>query len=340
MNSKIAIAMSGGIDSLVAAHLLKQQGADLVGIHFKTGYEPCETDFSSIEERLDITIHTVDLSKTFDNRVVDYFVQTYARGKTPNPCLFCNKTIKFGALMDEAEKLGAGRIATGHYVRTQKAENGATSLVKGRDPDKDQSYFLAMLSQQQLQQAVFPLGELTKTMVRQIAGENDLVPMEKSESQDICFIKDQSFSEFIAEKLKLDPSPGDIILPDNRVVGRHRGLHCYTIGQRRGLNCPGPEPYYVKTIDLATNTLVVGVKAELYTTDVVLSDLNWIAAPLTSQGKVITKIRYSHKGASAELKFSNNLTTLTFDEPQFAVTPGQVAVFYQEERVLGAGIIQ
>lgn len=340
MNSKIAIAMSGGIDSLVAAHLLKKQGADLVGIHFKTGYEPCGTDFTSIEERLGITIHTVDLSKAFENRVVDYFVQTYARGKTPNPCLFCNKAIKFGALMDAAEKLGADRIATGHYVRTQRDENGATALVKGRDPDKDQSYFLAMLSQQQLQQAVFPLGDLTKTMVRQIAGENDLVPMEKSESQDICFIKEQSFSEFIAEKLKLDPRPGNIVLPDNRVIGKHRGLHCYTIGQRRGLNCPGPEPYYVKTIDLATNTLVVGVKAELYTTDVVLSDLNWIAAPFTSQGKVITKIRYSHRGASAELKIINNLTTLTFDEPQFAVTPGQVAVFYQEERVLGAGIIQ
>ena len=340
MNSKIAIAMSGGIDSLVAAHLLKEQGADLVGIHFKTGYDLRGTDFSPIEERLGITVHTVDLSDAFGNRVVDYFVRTYARGKTPNPCLFCNKAIKFGALMDAAETLGAGRIATGHYVRTQGNENGAIALVKGRDPDKDQSYFLAMLSQEQLQQAVFPLGELTKTMVRRIADENGLVPMEKTESQDICFIKNQSFSEFIAEKLKLDPKPGDITLPDHRVIGRHRGLHCYTIGQRRGLNCPGPEPYYVKTIDLATNTLVVGVKAELYTTDVVLSDLNWIAAPFTSQGKVITKIRYSHRGASAALKISNDQTTLTFDEPQFAVTPGQVAVFYQEERVLGAGIIQ
>ncbi|MCP4117843.1 MAG: tRNA 2-thiouridine(34) synthase MnmA [Desulfobacteraceae bacterium] len=332
--------MSGGIDSLVAAHLLKEQGADLVGIHFKTGYEACGTDFSPIEERLGITVHTVDLSTVFENRVVDYFVRTYARGKTPNPCLFCNKAIKFGALMDEAEKLGAGRIATGHYVRTQRNDDGSIALVKGRDPDKEQSYFLAMLSQQQLKQAVFPLGELTKTMVRRIAEENGLVPMEKNESQDICFIQDRSFSEFIADKLQLDPRPGDITLPDHRVIGRHRGLHCYTIGQRRGLNCPGPEPYYVKTIDLATNTLVVGVKTELYTTDVVLSDLNWIAAPFTSQGKVITKIRYSHRGAPAALNISNERTTLTFDEPQFAVTPGQVAVFYQEERVLGAGIIQ
>ena len=164
--------------------------------------------------------------------------------------------------------------------------------------------------------------------------------MKKKESQDICFINGPSFTDFIVSRLNITPIPGEIVLSDNRVLGRHRGLHCYTLGQRRGLNCPGPEPYYVKKIDLPTNTLTLGIKKELYTKEVVLTNLNWMTAPFTSKEKVVTKIRYSHKGASSELIQKNNLTTLIFDEPQFAVTPGQIAVFYQGERVLGSGIIK
>lgn len=335
-----AIALSGGLDSLVAAHLLKQQGHDLMGIHFTTGFESKKIDLSYIQDQLDIKVHYMDLSAEFNARVVDYFVATYARGKTPNPCIICNQTIKFGLVAQMARDLGAERIATGHYAGMRGAGGQGIDLVRGVDPVKDQSYFLAMLTREQLKQAVFPLGLLTKARVREIALENHLVPCEQKESQDICFIGESGFSDFVQSRLSLAPSPGDIVLADGRQVGRHRGLHCYTIGQRRGLNCPGPEPYYVKTIDMENNTLVVGGKKDLYTAEAVLGDLNWITPPLSSSQRVITKIRYSHRGAPSVVSIQNNLTTLVFDEPQLSVTPGQVAVFYRDEQVLGAGIIQ
>ena len=333
--------MSGGIDSLVAAHLLKEQGTDITGIHFTTGFEPQPMDLSGIEDKLDLKIHKVDLTCEFNRQVVDYFVDTYARGKTPNPCVRCNQTIKFGILAEKAKALGSQKIATGHYARIRVNKNGEPALLKGVDAAKEQSYFLSMLSQKQLETAIFPLGGLTKECVREIARTNNLVPMEKKESQDICFVKNASFANFVAARFCVKPCPGNIVLfNDNRIIGQHRGLHGYTIGQRRGLNCPGPEPYYVKTIDVKTNTLVVCGKKDLYTTKVILDHINWITPPFTSREKVITKIRYSHKGANSELRVEDNQTTLVFDEPQLAVTPGQVAVFYRDDQVLGAGTIQ
>ncbi len=340
MRFTTAIAMSGGVDSLVAAHLLQRQGHDLVGIHFTTGFESQAVDLSSIEDQLDIKIHQLDLSAEFEQRVVDYFVETYARGRTPNPCVVCNRTIKFGVLAQRAKALGAVKIATGHYADTRAGSDGRIALVKGTDGVKDQSYFLAMLTQEQLKQALFPLGRMTKDQVREIARKNRLLPVEAKESQDICFIKGPEFPGFVASRLSKPPSPGNIVLADGTVVGRHRGLHCYTIGQRRGLNSPGPEPYYVKTIDMENNLLVVGGKQALYTTEVAVGDLNWITPPLTSSLKVTTKIRYSHKGAASTLNIENDGTTLVFDAPQLAVTPGQTAVFYRDREVLGAGIIQ
>lgn len=340
MSSLTAIALSGGVDSLVAAHLLKQQGHDLVGIHFTTGFESKEVDLPSIEDQLDIKIHSMDLSAEFKARVVDYFVETYSLGKTPNPCIICNQTIKFGLVAKRAKELGAGRIATGHYARIRTGEDQGVELVRGVDQVKDQSYFLAMLTRDQLRRALFPLGQLTKARVREIALENSLVPSEQKESQDICFIGESGFPEFVQSRLSRPPSPGAIVLADGRQVGRHRGLHCYTVGQRRGLNSPGPEPYYVKTIDIANNTLVVGGKKDLYTTEAVLGDLNWITAPPGSSQRITVKIRYSHKGVPSVVTIKNDHATLVFDEPQPAVTPGQVAVFYRDEQVLGAGIIQ
>lgn len=340
MSSLTAIALSGGLDSLVAAHLLKQQGHDLVGIHFTTGFESKKIDLPGIEEQLGIKIHSMDLSAEFNAQVVDYFVATYARGKTPNPCVICNQAIKFGLVARRARELGARRIATGHYARIRAGGAGDIELVRGLDPVKDQSYFLAMLTQEHLRQALFPLGHLTKDQVRGIAMENHLVPSEQKESQDICFIRESGFSEFVQSRLSLPPSPGDIVLGDGTKVGRHRGLHCYTIGQRRGLNSPGPEPYYVKTIDMENNTLVVGGKKDLYTAEAILGDLNFLIPPLISSQRVTTKIRYSHRGAPSVVSIQDDITTIVFDEPQLAVTPGQVAVFYEADKVLGAGIIQ
>ncbi|SLM27731.1 tRNA-specific 2-thiouridylase mnmA (fragment) [Desulfamplus magnetovallimortis] len=260
-------------------------------------------------------------------------------------------------MYDAAVKLGADTIATGHYIRTERDDEENPVLLKGLDSLKEQSYFLSMLSHRQLKNTLFPLGEYTKQEVIEIASENHLVPLEKKESQDICFIHDSTFAEFIVSKTGMKFTPGDIVTTDNKVVGRHRGLHCYTIGQRRGLNCPGPEPYYVKSIDMINNRLIVGFRKELYSDTLNVRNVNWLS-PCTEFSwdkpmKVMTKIRYSHTDAPSTLFPSSESTAETlnkttcpnhikiiFDSPQFAVTPGQGAVFYKEDKVIGAGIIQ
>jgi len=381
VKKRVAIALSGGVDSLVAASLLKQEGSDLFGIHFTTGYETLTTGYGtlttrtetplenvesskkktaikSLEKQLNIPIYSVDLKDLFRKEVVSYFISTYKMGKTPNPCLICNKTIKFGALYQAAANLGADILATGHYAKLnfKEAETADGSpevmLLKGRDSLKDQSYFLSMLSCEQLQHAIFPLGDLTKKEVVAIAAEKGLVPTEKKESQDICFIRKNSFADFISSNCNMPFEPGNIVTTDNKVVGTHRGVHCYTIGQRRGLNCPGPAPYYVKKIDAEKRELTVGFKEELLERVCHVRDLNWLCNPndfflstsssSTPSLEIITKIRYSHAGCPSTLICQNNTSCIkvVFDEPQYSITPGQCAVFYHGEQVVGAGIIE
>lgn len=388
MKKRVAIAISGGVDSLVAASLLKQEYPDLFGIHFITGYgtdengnenQPedidnlskkldirCagknlgakkEADLKNLQKQLDIPIYCVDLQDVFEKEVVSYFMETYQCGKTPNPCLICNKKIKFGALYTAARNLGADLLATGHYAKIDFSESNSSDrspevmLLKGTDMVKDQSYFLSMLSIEQLRHAIFPLGDLTKQEVIAIAAAKGLVPTEKKESQDICFIHENSFADFITSKCKMPFLPGEIVNTDNKVVGTHKGVHRYTVGQRRGLNCPGPAPYYVKTIDMEQNRIIVGFKHELFKKECLVKDLNWLCDNdrlLTESLKVTTRIRYSHKGAPSTVISSNNTDFLNsaeyvkviFDEPQLAVTPGQGAVFYHDNKVLGSGLIQ
>jgi tRNA-specific 2-thiouridylase len=339
----IAIAVSGGVDSLVSAFLLKQQRhAELFGIHFTTGYESHAVDIPALSQQLGLEIITVDLSEQFTRHVVNYFTATYLSGQTPNPCIMCNQTIKFGALVEAAVQRGATHIATGHYTRIKPDEQGAPALYKGMDRIKEQSYFLAMLTSRQLKNAIFPLGEMTKQEVVAVAHANHLSPPEKKESQDICFIKEPSFAGFIASHTKTGVfKPGPIVTPAGDIVGQHKGLHCYTVGQRRGLNCPGPAPYYVKEIDMENNHLVVGFKEDLLESHFVVNQVNWLlSTPLEKPMTVEAKIRYSHKGESAQLTPCNNGITVEFNRPQNAVTPGQGAVFYLKDRVIGAGIIQ
>ncbi len=421
-NRRVAVALSGGVDSLVAAFLLKEEYPDLFGIHFTTGYETYPDDKQRVMDiigaQLNIPVCSVDLKDQFEKEVVSYFTKTYQSGKTPNPCVICNQKIKFGALWQAARDLGADILATGHYAKigvnpmpsiresgnrlnssTGSSEDSAV-LLKARDRVKDQSYFLSMLSPEQLSHALFPLGNLTKQEVIAIADSNGLVPIHKKESQDICFIRENSFAEFIRsrwidspllsqtttyhlsgattapESVSKDPfAHGDIITTDNKLVGRHRGLHCYTIGQRRGLNCPGPAPYYVKSIDMEHNRLIVGFKDELFKDECNVININWLSHKSvlsTSSSKVATRIRYSHSGAASTLicqnpkennshreeqeekdqnfkgqnhkyetaKAAYSLINVIFDEPQLAVTPGQCAVFYDGEQVLGAGFIE
>jgi tRNA-specific 2-thiouridylase len=342
----VAIALSGGVDSLVSGFLIKKAYKKVFGIHFTTGYEKTPTNVKSLENQLGFPVHAIDLAHVFEEQVVEYFMSTYLDGKTPNPCLICNKQIKFGALWEKAAALGADAIATGHYATIvnplsfPEREISKSWLEKGADLLKDQSYFLSMLDSDQLERIIFPLAGFSKPQVKELAKKNNLTPTTPSESQDICFISDTGFSQFIIEKKKISPKPGAIKNIDGQIVGTHKGLHAFTIGQRRGINCPAQEPYYVRHIDLSTNTLLVCFKKDLAQTKMQVENIIWNYSGPQDISTMTTKIRYSHKGAASRLVRKGTSGQVVFNEPQFAVTPGQAAVFYQENRVLGAGIIQ
>ncbi|MCP3944412.1 MAG: tRNA 2-thiouridine(34) synthase MnmA [Desulfobacteraceae bacterium] len=347
MNSPVvAVALSGGVDSLVTGFLIKKTYKKVFGLHFTTGYEKTPTNIKALEEQLGFPIHIIDLAQIFDKQVVQYFMSTYLDGKTPNPCLICNKLIKFGVLLEKALALGADAIATGHYATIvnplsfpdQKINK--SWLEKGMDPLKDQSYFLATLSSDQLERIILPLAKLNKSQVRMIAQKNNLTPTAPVESQDICFIRDTSFAKFIIEKKGICPKPGHIKDLNGKIVGTHKGLYAFTIGQRRGINCPASEPYYVRHLDLSTNTLVVCFKNDLAQTNMQVKNIIWNYPETQEITTMTTQIRYSHKGAASRLIRNGDLGQVIFNTPQFAITPGQAAVFYNENRVLGAGIIQ
>jgi tRNA-specific 2-thiouridylase len=346
----IAIAVSGGVDSLVSGYLLKQKYKHVFGIHFTTGYEKEPADMARLEKQLGFPVTCIDLSNAFKKKVIEYFIQTYLEGKTPNPCIICNKEIKFGELLKHAQNMGADFLATGHYatiinpISFPDKTISHCYLEKGTDPLKDQSYFLSLLSATQLEKIIFPLAGMTKKEVKQFADSKHLTPIHPSESQDICFIHNNDFSRFITDKTGRHPESGNIIDHDGKIVGRHKGLHKFTIGQRRGIDCPAKEPYYVRKIDVKNNILEVCFKKDLSGKKLIVDQINWnfsdqkIIPDIMTD--VMTKIRYSHKGALSRLSLKGSTGEIVFDEPQNAITPGQAAVFYKEARVLGAGIIQ
>jgi len=362
MPKTIAIALSGGIDSLMTAALLKDQGSQLIGIHFLTGFEtgpsgtpsrlPGAVDIeplveharcqlSPMADQLDIPLHIVDLREEFQRNVVDYFVDAYREGNTPNPCLQCNPSIKFGLLYDTATRLGATHIATGHYARLKKATDGRMRLLRGVDPVKDQSYFLARLSQSQLSRAVFPLGGYTKDQTRQMAREKGLQPAATQESQDICFIKNGTYGAFLEQQAGFSAAQGPIVDMDGNRLGTHNGLYRFTIGQRRGINCPSTEPYYVARIDVTQNQLVVGRKSDLTSQAFSVEAINWIIAKPDTPIQINVRVRYRHKAVPATLTpIGHDNAEVVFGQPQSAVTPGQGAVFYDDDEVLGGGWIR
>jgi tRNA-specific 2-thiouridylase len=353
MKSLLAVALSGGVDSLVSAALLKEAGHQLVGLHFLTGYEggtpargdstphAVRDDMAHLSRQLGIPVHIIDLRSEFQDRVVDYFVQTYASGKTPNPCLVCNPLIKFDILYSRAKELGALRLATGHYARIEKAPDGRMKLLRGRDRKKEQSYFLSRLTQEQLASAVLPLGNLTKAETRRIARERGLVPITYRESQDVCFIKDLNYADFLSHQPGFSFSPGPIENTNGQTIGRHNGLHRFTIGQRRGINCPAAYPYYVVRIDPERNGLIVGTRDELCRRGCLVDRINWIAAPPVAPLEILIRVRYRHQAVPATLTpLGDTRAEITFYAPESAVTPGQGAVFYHGEEVLGGGWIE
>lgn len=346
MTMRTAIAVSGGIDSLTAAYTLKKQGLDVFGLHFLTGFGPLAGNRAAVERRMadigrqaGIAVEIVDLSTDFQAAVVDYFTATYRAGRTPNPCMVCNPKIKFGRLLEQARRLGADTLATGHYARLATDADGGCHLHRGADPRKDQSYFLARLTPAQLAQARFPLGDTVKTDVQRRARDRGLSAVTTGESQDICFVQGMTYSTFL-EQQGLAAEPGPIVTADGREIGRHPGLHLYTIGQRRGINCPAARPYYVLALDRPRNRLVVGAKEELLRKACRVVDINWIQPPPTGALRVDTRVRYRHRAAPSCLTPDGpGAAHVAFDAPQEAVTPGQGAVFYQGDEVIGGGWI-
>ncbi len=345
------VAMSGGVDSSVAAYLLKEAGFDCVGVTMRlfdnallglAGESTCCSvddveDARAVCAKLDIPFLTLDLSRRFRERVIDRFAAEYARGRTPNPCIDCNKEMKFAALADYARQIGCAYIATGHYVRRAETPEGP-ALYKARDLSKDQSYVLACLTPEQLAGALFPLGELTKEEVRAVAAREGFLNARKKESQDICFVPDGDYLTFLERYTGAKSVPGDLVDETGRVLGRHRGAAGYTVGQRRGLGVAAQRPLYVKSKDMAANTVTVSFEEGLYARSCLVEDVNWLTPPAFPLS-CAAKLRYRQKEEPCLAEPVDNGLLLTFDAPQRAVAPGQAAVLYAGDRVLAGGTI-
>ena len=344
--------MSGGVDSSVAALLLKEQGYDVVGVFMKNWEEEdengvctAESDWADVREvcdRIGIPYYSVNFAKEYWDRVFSYFLKEYKAGRTPNPDVLCNREIKFRAFLDFAMKLGASRMATGHFVRTD-AEG---RLLKGSDPNKDQSYFLYMVHAEQLRKSVFPVGGMTKAQVRQIAAAHQLPVSAKKDSTGVCFIGERNFKKFLSEYLPAQP--GDMVAPDGEVVGRHDGLMYYTLGQRRGLGIGGRgdgRSWFVIGKDLENNRLLVAQGEDhpmLYSTRCRAEDVTWTGEAPLREGETLrcsAKFRYRQADQPVEATLENGQLLIHALEPQRAVTPGQSAVLYNGEECLGGGIV-
>jgi tRNA-uridine 2-sulfurtransferase len=352
MRRRVVLGMSGGVDSSVAAALLKEQGHEVLGVTMKVYDSPDRSatgrccslqdvhDARAVAQKLDIPYYVVDFVEPFRAKVIESFVADYAHGRTPIPCVHCNREIKFGMLLEKAERLGADFVATGHYARIEQRA-GRPRLLAARDASKDQSYFLFSLSAGQLARTLFPVGTLTKAEVRAKAEELGLHLAHKPESQEICFVPDGDYGAFLEQYRPGIAEAGPIVDTSGRRLGEHRGIVHYTVGQRRGLGLAAPAPLYVISVEPASNSVVVGPAEELAANGLVATEVNWLGEPLPPEGaRALCRIRSSHRGAPCTVRLARpEQVEVRFDEPQRAVSPGQAAVFYQEEEVLGGGWI-
>ena len=353
---KVLVALSGGVDSSVAALKLKEKGYDLIGVTIKTwpkgdcgktGDKLCCSLESiqiarSVAEDLDIPYYVIDLSKEFEKHIIDYFISEYMKGRTPNPCIYCNSVIKFGYLYKKAIELGADKIASGHFARISSVGNEFI-LSEPTDLEYDQTYFLADIKKSMLANVLFPLGEISKEQVRVIAAKNNFLTAERKSSQDICFATGKGgYKQYLSDKGVNVFIPGDILDIEGKILGTHQGITSYTIGQRRGLGVAGPEPYYVIKLDSKNNTVTVGTRAHSMKKKVKVVGINWLKKNPTGGTNLLkTRIRYNGYKISSHIEiYETNEALVTFMEEQFAPTPGQAAVFYNGPIVVGGGWIE
>lgn len=354
---RVVVAMSGGVDSSTAAALLKKQGYDVIGMSMqlfdrtegeKDNSGTCCSmddlyDARRVADKLNIPFYVVNFKEAFSKSVIDYFVEGYLNGETPNPCLKCNQILKFETLLNKALELEADILATGHYARVVYDENRRRHLLlRGKDISKDQSYFLFTMTQKQLSKVIFPIGDLRKGDVRKLAKGFGLNVADKRDSQEICFTS-KDYSSFISQHIGQQAgAKGEIVDKNGAVLGIHNGLYRYTIGQKKGIGINKGEPLYVLKIDVKKNQLVVGPEDGLFSRGFIAKETNWIGIPsLNSEIEVIAKIRYRHKGVEAKvLPLGNNRTEVCFKTLEKSVTPGQAVVFYRDEEILGGGWIE
>lgn len=355
---RVVAAMSGGVDSSVAAALLEKQGYEVIGLTMCFNLADIDSrkprccgpegieDARRVAAKIGIKHYVLNMHSVLEEKVVKDFCSEYVSGRTPNPCVRCNQFIKFGALLNKARQLGAKYLATGHYAAISEKE-GKYGLLRAKDRKKDQSYFLYRLSQSQLKQLLFPLGIYTKEEVRALAKEFDLPVAQKKESQEICFLPGKDYRSFLQSRCGHLLRPGKIIDKSGRVLGIHKGVSLYTIGQREGLGISAAEPLYVASIEPRKKLITVGPRQDCFKSELIVSKAHFISGPVKKEIALNVKIRYNHKESEARVTPQAGLPAgkagkikIRFKKPQFAVTPGQSAVFYKNDRVLGGGIIE